>query len=205
MPLETATYIADLVDANPTPTDPKSEGDDHLRMVKRILQKTFAGFSGAVIVAGTEARGASVNDYVVTVAPDVDSNVDFQAVLFVATHTNTGLATLKVGNGVAAPFSDVDGAGLRAGTVKNQSLVLAVYVGGIFVCASAQGLQTVPTPPSNDNSDRIATTAFVTQAAFSAALPSQPGGSAQYSLVSQNGSVFWGGVSDFPLFMSGVV
>lgn len=51
MALETGTYISDLVAANPTPGDPKSQGDDHLRLIKSILKVTFPAFTGVMPVA----------------------------------------------------------------------------------------------------------------------------------------------------------
>ncbi len=39
--LESATYIADLVSSNPLGSDPKNQGDDHLRLLKSTLQATF--------------------------------------------------------------------------------------------------------------------------------------------------------------------
>jgi len=41
MALDTGNYISDLSRLNPTATDPVSEGDDVLRFIKKILQKTF--------------------------------------------------------------------------------------------------------------------------------------------------------------------
>lgn len=41
MSLETGTYIGDLVATNPAGTDPKSQGDDHLRLIKKTLQNQF--------------------------------------------------------------------------------------------------------------------------------------------------------------------
>ena len=41
MALDTGNYISDLSRFNPTATDPVSEGDDVLRFIKKILQKTF--------------------------------------------------------------------------------------------------------------------------------------------------------------------
>ena len=38
MGLETGTQIGDLVPANPLGTDPKSQGDDHLRLIKTCVQ-----------------------------------------------------------------------------------------------------------------------------------------------------------------------
>lgn len=47
MPLEPATHISDLVITNPTGGDPKSQGDDHLRLIKSVLQNTFPSLVGA--------------------------------------------------------------------------------------------------------------------------------------------------------------
>ena len=38
MSLESATKVSQLVATNPTGSDPKSQGDDHLRMIKLVLQ-----------------------------------------------------------------------------------------------------------------------------------------------------------------------
>lgn len=54
MALETGTYISDLVITNPTATDPKSQGDDHLRLLKSVLKNTFANITGAVTPTHTE-------------------------------------------------------------------------------------------------------------------------------------------------------
>jgi hypothetical protein len=56
MGLETASYISQLVATNPLATDPISQGDDHLRLIKSVLQTQFSGLSGttAVTSSGTE-------------------------------------------------------------------------------------------------------------------------------------------------------
>ncbi len=42
MGLETGTYLDDLVTSNPIgATDPKSQGDNHLRLIKSVLKNTF--------------------------------------------------------------------------------------------------------------------------------------------------------------------
>jgi len=41
MSLETATYIDQLVPTNPQQTDPVAQGDDHLRMIKSVLQQSL--------------------------------------------------------------------------------------------------------------------------------------------------------------------
>lgn len=46
MTIESSTYIGDWVAANPASTDPKSEGDDHIRKIKLDIQATFPGLIG---------------------------------------------------------------------------------------------------------------------------------------------------------------
>lgn len=48
MPLETGTYISDLVPANPLGSDPLAYADDHLRLIKSTLQNTFPNIKGSV-------------------------------------------------------------------------------------------------------------------------------------------------------------
>lgn len=55
MGLETATFIHELDPANPVGgSDPKSQGDDHLRMFKGAVQNTFPNVEGAVTASHTE-------------------------------------------------------------------------------------------------------------------------------------------------------
>jgi len=46
MPLESANFIADLVQGNPAAGDIKGEGDDHLRLIKKALRNSFPNLSG---------------------------------------------------------------------------------------------------------------------------------------------------------------
>lgn len=48
MGLESATFINQLVTSNPTGSDGKSQGDDHLRLIKQVLQNSFPNITGAV-------------------------------------------------------------------------------------------------------------------------------------------------------------
>ena len=56
MGLETASYISELVAADPTATDPISQGDDHLRLIKSVLQTQFSGLSGTTAVTSSGAE-----------------------------------------------------------------------------------------------------------------------------------------------------
>ena len=55
MGIETASYISELVDTNPVVGDPVGEGDEHLRLIKTVLQTQFPNLTaGAVNTTQTE-------------------------------------------------------------------------------------------------------------------------------------------------------
>lgn len=54
MALEPVTHITDLVSSNPVATDNVSQGDDHLRNIKKALTTDFAAISGPVTATHTE-------------------------------------------------------------------------------------------------------------------------------------------------------
>lgn len=49
MPLETATYITDLVTSNPAHSDGMNNDDAHMRLVKATLKNTFPNFTSAAV------------------------------------------------------------------------------------------------------------------------------------------------------------
>ena len=69
MALESATYIDGLVTTNPTGTDNRSQGDDHIRLLKSTIKATFPNINGAVsatdeeldILDGVTATTAELN------------------------------------------------------------------------------------------------------------------------------------------------
>jgi len=66
MALETATYINQLVATNPTGTDPKSQGDNQIRLLKTVLQAQFTGLGAAAVTASAvqlNAAAASSGQY----------------------------------------------------------------------------------------------------------------------------------------------
>ena len=54
MGLESTTYISGLDSANPLATDPKSQGDDHLRLIKSAVKASFPCVTGAVTATHTQ-------------------------------------------------------------------------------------------------------------------------------------------------------
>lgn len=58
MGLETGTYVSDLTPTNPISTDKKGQGDDHLRLIKAVLQATFPNASKAFYLPTTGSKTA---------------------------------------------------------------------------------------------------------------------------------------------------
>jgi microcystin-dependent protein len=59
MPLETATYISDLVASNPAHSDGLNQADAHARLTKSVLKATFPNINGAVTATQAQLNAAS--------------------------------------------------------------------------------------------------------------------------------------------------
>lgn len=60
MGLEATTYINGLVPTNPTGTDGKSQGDDHIRLIKSSIRNTFPNITGAVTVTQDQINAIGI-------------------------------------------------------------------------------------------------------------------------------------------------
>jgi len=152
MSLETGTYLFNLVSSNPTGSDRKLQGDDHLRLIKSVLQNSFAGLTGAVIVGGP--NGGAVNAYTLTPTPPLPSYVDNMSIVFSPVIANTGPVTMNVSGLGAVSLQSVSGAPLVANDLIPGQRYRATFDGTNFRLFSI-------------------TKNYVDQLAFSSALPAQ--------------------------------
>lgn len=160
MPVENTTNISGLDATQPPGTALKSEGDDHLRLLKDVLKHAFAGFAGEVLLAATEAQGATTNDYALTVSPAPAAYAANTLVIFRSTHANTGAATLRVGALSVVPLINPEGTALRPNAITASTVCVAVFDGTSFRLLVGNS-QTVYD--------------YANQLAFSTALPAQTG------------------------------
>lgn len=130
MALESITYIGDLVPANPTAADPKSEGDDHIRRLKAALLASFAGFTGAVMVTGTD--GGAANAYTLAPANALPGYAAKMVAVFAPTVVNTGACTLNISGLGVKSLTTVDGQPLVAGDLTVGVIYSAIYDGTRF-------------------------------------------------------------------------
>ena len=76
MPKETASHINQLVATNPDGADPKTQGDDHIRMIKQCLLNDFPNVAGAVTADHTELSYCDgVTSAIQTQINTVNSNI----------------------------------------------------------------------------------------------------------------------------------
>lgn len=167
MALETGTYISDLTVTNPVAGDPKSQGDDHLRLLKTALRNSFPGFTGPVVVGGTTA--GSVNAYTLTPATAMPAWVEGTVVVceFHLANTTT-TPTLNISGLGAKTIVSCAGAALAA-----SDLLLNRYTALLYDGTNLQLL--------------AVTKNYVDQLAFSSALPAQTGNGGK--LVTTDGSI----------------
>ncbi len=103
MALETGSFIDDLVDTNPPGTDPKKQGDDHLRLIKSILKGTFPDAPRAFHFPNAPA--AKTGNYTVVLA-DQNALITVDATAAARTVTLPTFASVFAGFSVTIQKSD---------------------------------------------------------------------------------------------------
>lgn len=118
MPIESATYVSQLVVSNPTGGDPRNTTDDHLRLIKAVLQNTFPSLSGAV-----NASQSDLNKLYNTTATSADINL-------LAGIAAAGNVLAHFPSGTKLPFyQPTPPAGWNVVTVQNDSMMRVVSSG----------------------------------------------------------------------------
>ena len=126
MGVETATFISQLSATNPLGTDPISEGDNQIRLVKDVLQKQFTTL-GANAVTTTAAEvnvldGVTAGTASASKAVVLDSNSAVNAVKTAALHIGaSGSETAVTATGAELNYVDI----AAAGTVEVSKAVIA--------------------------------------------------------------------------------
>ena len=135
MALETLTgtvYIDDLNSSNPVgATDPKSEGDDHIRGIKNVLKTTFPNINGAVTSTPAELNllGSQVGGFLLKGSATGAGTADAITADFTPNISLTNGVTVIVravgANTVTNPTFNPDGLGVKT-IVKNSNEALSV-------------------------------------------------------------------------------
>ncbi len=184
MGLETGAYVGDLNPNNPTPADPKSQGDDHIRLLKAALRQCFPGFTGSILLGGDATAVADA--YTLTPATALLAYSPGMIVVFKAPSANSTVApTLKVSALDAKPIRAVDGAALFPGDLLAGQYIVLTYDGSVFRLAAV-------------------TKRYIDGLAFQTALPGQPTDGAAYGLYSEDGAISYRepSIFDYPVALA---
>lgn len=179
MTVESASYIADLNASYPASGDQKKEGDDHIRLIKTVIKATINGWSGNVLMSGSDTGTA--NNYALTPSPALVAYTTNMMVLLVPANTNTTASTLAISGLTAKGIKDVDGNALTANDLVAGSAYLLFYDGTYFNIVSG--------PTKN----------YVDQLSFSSSLPAQTGHDGHY-LTTDGVNAWWDDVLASPDF-----
>lgn len=137
MALETGNYINDLVITNPTSSDPKSAGDDHLRLLKKTLKETLNGFTGAILVTATDTGSATA--HILTPTTALIGYTPMLCLLYLPATTNTGALTVNVSGLGAKSIKTMYGADPTAGDIVAGVPMLLMYNGTNFLLLAGAG------------------------------------------------------------------
>jgi hypothetical protein len=125
MALESATYINSLVTTNPSGSDSISQGDDHIRLIKSVLQNSFPNVSSAT----TPIVGKTYQIQTNTSAIRQDSYVDSGWSITHSKVSSTSTLYVYV-NGMNDVFSAWDGGSDHQYTYIRLSNTSGTLIGG---------------------------------------------------------------------------
>lgn len=134
MGLETGTFISDLNASNPVgASDPKSQGDDHIRLIKSTIRASFTGITGAMTLTHLQLNQAVIKNQVNTLT----------LALIAANPATVSLANddapLLVGAG-AGQHIEMDGGGIQGkATATTQGDMAINALGGTLSLGPQSG------------------------------------------------------------------
>lgn len=184
MTLETATYIHELVETNPTGLDPKSQGDDHIRLHKKVTKNTWPNITGAVTASQAELNildGAILSTAELNVLDGITASTAELNILDGVTATAAELNVLDGITSSTAELNILDGVTVTASDL-NTVTARALKAGDAYTGAHDFTGATVnaATQTVGDSTTKVATTAFVTATSFASALPGQAGNAGKF-------------------------
>lgn len=135
MPLESATYLFDLVPTNPPGTDGVSQGDDHLRLIKAVLQNTFPNIVAQELPGTSGSILAQAVQY--SYAPPGYSNG--MTISFLANLPSAGPTTISV-NGLPPVPIHAAGQPLSGNEIQPGFIYTLMYLNGAFEMVSTNSV-----------------------------------------------------------------
>ena len=118
MALETVTYIDGLNPANPGPNDPTSQGDDHIRNIKKALKATFPNIKAVVIKTAAQINRLVENTRKINAGDGIVGGGDLTADQTISVDSTVARRTQRINTNA--------GSGLIGGGAFSGNLSLSV-------------------------------------------------------------------------------
>lgn len=190
MTVETATTINQLNSSLPASGDPKSEGDDHIRLVKSTVKATFPNVAGAVNPSHTEFN------YVVGVTSGIQDQIN------TLTGTFSSYATLASPSFSGTPIAPTATTGTATAQLATTAFVAATALVSALPGQTGNAGKRITTDGSNaswtgllgaENTISTSTTAakfnsYVFTASLTLNLPASPSAGDWVAYVDRSGS-----------------
>lgn len=157
MALESGTYINSLVATNPVSSDPKSQGDDHIRLIKSAILATWPNINGAVTASDEELN----------ILDGVTASTAELNILDGATLSVTELNILDGATLTTTELNYIDGVTSAVQTQLDSKAPIN--------SPTLTGTPRAPTASAGASGTQIATLDFVNSTGFSMSLPGQTG------------------------------
>lgn len=158
MGLETGTYISDLVATNPVgATDDRATADDHLRLIKAVLQNTFPTANSAI----------NISAFIKTLLDDSDAATARGTLGLISSEYNAGVS----GSAKTIDFS-ANGVAQKVNVTANCTFTFTAPASHgwlqIKVTNSGGGIYTLTWPASVKwaNGERFASTTLLASTGF---------------------------------------
>jgi hypothetical protein len=194
--LETASYVANLVTSNPDGGDQRSTADDHLRLIKAVLVRTFPKIDSAVSLSAAQVH--YLNDLSASVQLQINQLRDGTATANNAINsryaTSASNAVIAATATLALTANSASFATL-AGTAAVATLAITANSASFATFAGTATTAGTATNATNATTAATATTAAFATSAGSAALlsglaPSDTGTASTIAQRNSSGDIF---------------
>ena len=150
MGLETGTTISSFISSNPTSSDPVSQGDNHLQLIKSVLKLQFPGTAGSGYATAITATEAELNSLhtgnISTILPTISGYVigantaiasaDTLLTALGKTQGQINSKTVITGSELVTNLQDVNGLNVTSGVIESA---------GRFTLSAVYTIQTIGT------------------------------------------------------------
>jgi hypothetical protein len=153
--LETATYVANLVITNPDDADAVNAGDDHIRLIKAALRRTFPNLDGAVSLSANQV--SYLGDVSQSVQLQLNNLRDGSATVNFAKFANSASFATLATHAASASYAVSAGAAQTALTANSASFAtLAGFAQSASYAAIAGTAATAQSAATASNADNAA-------------------------------------------------